>query len=415
MRSGMKKGFHIPKAFFFTYLFLTLISTTGYAQKDPIKIGFVGDFSNVSKTYTHNAFKASQMAVDEINGAGGLLGRSVMLLRRNGGNDPQKHYEHVTALAKEDNVVAIFGGASSPCLLKASAACKEQRIPYLVSMGNSQSIVVENGHPFVFLFEPNSWMESQGFSIFATLMPWHRYAWVGPDYSWGREVLRYFKEHFREIGAPIEWTTEAWHRLGDTDFEEIIPQILEGKPDALVIALWGEDIRNFTMQAKPHGLFDKMAVFGWFSLIPGEMGNLLPEGIWDLSRGPFNYLAKKYPQTRRFVDGYFKQFGAYPYGFTICCYDSMTAWRQAVKNARSADPIAVAKALKGLEFVGLRGNSFIRAIDGQMNCPAYFGRLVYLPEYPSAVMESVVEVPAEKTWLPEEEVISRRAAARSRP
>ena len=86
-----------------------------------------------------------------------------------------------------------------------------------------------------------------------------------------------------------------------------------------------------------------------------------------------------------------------------------------MKKARSADPIAVAKALEGLEFVGLRGHSFIRAIDGQMNCPAYFGRLVYLPEYPSAVMESVVEVPAEKTWLPEEEVISRRAAARSRP
>ena len=300
-------------------------------------------------------------------------------------------------------------------MLKASIASKALKIPYLVSIGNSQSIVVENGHPYVFLFQPNLWMETKAFSIFVSLMPWKRYAWVGPDYSWGHGVLRNFKQHFEEIGTPIKWTTEAWHKVGTTDYEAVIQEILDGNPDALVIGSWGEDVRHFTIQAKSHGLFDKMAVFGWFTYnMTGDMGRMVPEGMWNLARGgPFNHLADKVPQAKSFVDKFVEQFDEYPNGYTISCYDSLTAWHQAVNNTKSADPIAVAKTLKGMTFVGLHGISFIRAVDGQMNCPIYFGRLTFVSKYSFAVWESVIEVPAKNTWLSGEEVLSRRTKPRS--
>ena len=345
-----------------------------HAQENIITIGFVGDFSDVSKAYTENMFLAFQMGVDEINDAGGIRGATVRVIRKDGGNDPQKHRELVKLLTEQERVAAVFGGASSPCVLVASAECRKQQVPYLVSIGNSQSIVVEHGHPYVFLCQPNSRMESKGFSIFLTLMPWRRYAWVGPDYSWGHEVLRHFKQHFEEIGAPIEWTTEAWHPLGTTDYEEIIAQVKRGVPEALVIGSWGADARRFVLQADRAGLLEHTAVFAWFTYeVKGEMGRWLPKGAWILSRGPFNYLAEKYPQTRRFVDNFAAQYDTYPNGFTVCCYDSLLAWRQAVEKAGSAEPAAVAQALRGLEFEGLHGPSRIRAEDGQLNCSAYFG------------------------------------------
>lgn len=387
---------------------LVLMTLNGHAQEKPIKIGFVGDFVDVSQAYTRDSFNAARLAVMQINDSGGLLGRPVELIKRDGGNTPQEHYDLTAALIKNEGVVAVFGGASSPCVLKASQACLEQKVPYLISIGNSQSIVVENGHPFVFLFEPNSWMESRGFSIFATLMPWKRYGWLGPNYSWGRDVMKYFKQHFAEIGAPIEWSVEAWHPVGAGDFEDSIRKIMDTKPDALILASYGEDLRHFIQQASPRGLFDRMVVFGWFSLLPGDTTHFLPNGIWTLSRGPFRYLAQKYPQTRRFVDNYHKQFNGFPQGFTICTYDSFIAWQQAVLQTGSAEPAAVAESLKGLNFNGLRGPSYIRAIDGQMDCPTYFGRVTYLPEYPVAVLDSVIEVPAEKTWLSETDVLFRR-------
>ncbi|MFC1884561.1 ABC transporter substrate-binding protein [Thermodesulfobacteriota bacterium] len=409
----MKRDLKIRKVFLICLL-LTLTTSEVYAREKAVRIGFLGDFSDVSKSYTRNMYKAAQMAVNTFNASGGLFGKPIRMIKIDAGNDPQSHYEHATTLATTNKVVAIFGGASTPCVLKASEACKEQQIPYLVSIGNSPSIVVENGHPYVFLFQPNSWMETKGFSIFVTLMPWQRYAWVGPDYSWGRSVLRDFKYHFEKIGAPIEWTAEAWHPLGTTDYKAIIRQIQDGNPDALVIGSWGEDVRNFIIQAKSQGLFDKVAIFGWFTYnMTGDMGRIVPAGMWNLARGgPFNHLADKFPQSKNFVKRFAKKFNVYPNGYTICCYDSMIAWRQAVIKAKTANPITVSKALKGLEFVGLRGKSFIRAVDGQMNCPTYFGKLVFTPEYPFAVWKSVVEIPAEKTWLPEKEVLSRRAKPR---
>ena len=404
----MKANSITLKVLLSAFISLILMITPGYARNDPIKIGFVGDFSDVAKAYSQSSYNAAKMAVAEFNAHGGLLGRPVVLIQRDAGNDPQRHFEHVTTLGRQEGVVAVFGGGSSPCILKASAAAREQRIPYLICIGNTQSVVVENGHPFVFLFEASSWMETKAFSIFATLMPWRRYAWLGPDYIWGREVFRYFKEHFEEIDAPVDWVIEAWHPLDSGEYGALIRRIMDAKPDALLVASWGEDMLHFVKQAKPYGLFDKMAAFGWFFFMSGDTERLLPEGAWTLTRAPFNYLAEKYPQTKRFVEKFSAEFGTYPIGFTICCYDSLIAWGQAVRKAGSAEPETVAKVLKGLSFVGLRGDSYIRAVDGQMNCPTFFGRLVYLPVYTTPVLDSVIEIPATKTWLPEKVVLDRR-------
>lgn len=399
------------------FQWLTVLSLVGLfsmaqaadADSGPIKIGFVGDFSSVSKSYTQNAFKVAQFAIDEFNAKGGLLGRPVKMIHRDGANDPEQHFRHVTDLIRKENIVAVFGGASSPCVLKASAACRAEKIPYLVSIGNGQSIVVEHGHPYVFMFEPNSRMESLGFSIFASLMPWKRYAWHGPDYVWARNILELFKQHFEEIGSPITWTAEIWHPLGATEYEKAVDQIIAGRPEALIVATWGEDLRHFIRQADNHDLFDKMAAFGWFSIIADESERILPEGIWKIARGPFYYLSNKYPRTKTFVEQFHRRYHTYPLDFSICCYDSLLAWRQAVQKAGSVEPTAVAKTLKGLSFTGLRGESHIRALDGQMACPTFFGRLTYLPDYPVAVIDAVIEIPAAKTWLPEKEVLLKRS------
>ena len=151
-------------------------------------------------------------------------------------------------------------------------------------------------------------------------MPWKRYTWIGPDYSWGRDVFGFFNKYFEEIGAPVEWVDEIWHPLGEKHFDNIAQRIMTGKPDALVVASWGEDLRHFIQTVKPSGLFEKIPSFGWFSMISGETERTLPEGIWKISRGPFNYLSEQFPQTRTFVDEFAKKFNTYPLGFSVCCF-----------------------------------------------------------------------------------------------
>ena len=376
------------------------------ALEDPLVIAFVGDFSDVTQDYCRRAFEAAEMAVREFNEQGGLLGRQVVMIKRDGGNDPNRHYRHISELGGRKDVLAIFGGGSSAVLLAASQAALEQGIPYLISVGNSQSVVVQHGHPFVFLFEANSYMETKAFSIFATLMPWRKYGWIGPDYVWGREVFDYYQQHFEALGTPIEWVVEAWHPLDSREFVPLIKQIIEARPEALVIASWGQDLPRIIEQSKPYDLFGKTATFSLFMAEDPQV--TVQEGMWSMTRAPFSYLAKKYLQTKQFVDRFHDQYQAYPSGFSICSYDALLAWREAVLKAASADRSAVAEALKGLTFEGLRGTSHIRAIDGQMNCPTFFGRTVYQPGLPFPTMDPVIEIPAAKTWPSEQEVLAAR-------
>jgi hypothetical protein len=60
--------------------------------------------------------------------------------------------------------------------------------------------------------------------------------------------------------------------------------------------------------------------------------------------------------------------------FAICCHDSLIAWRETVLKTESAAP----EALRAVSFTGLRGESFIRALEGEMDCSTFFDRLTYL-------------------------------------
>ena len=383
----------------------------GQAEEDRIFIAFVGDFSGVISEYCQKAYEAALLAVLETNDQGGLLGRPVEIIKLDGGNDPQRHYRIISELGARKEVAAVFAGGTSSVLLEGSRASLEQRIPYLITVGNSQSLVVDHGHPYVFLFQPTTYMETKAFSIFATLMPWRKYGWIGPDYIWGREVFRYYQQHFAALGSPIKWKVQVWHPLDTHDFKPMIQEILEAEPEALIIASWGNDLQRFIDQARPYGLFERMAVFG--PMMPETPQVDLPDGIWSLSRAPANYLVDKYPQTKAFAERFFERYLTNPTGFTICSYDAMLAWRGAVLKANSFDREAVAEALKGLTFQGLRGESHIRSIDGQMDCPVYIGRSYYRLEPRIRTLDSVIEIPATKTWPSEQEVLEARKKAAS--
>ena len=406
----MKKTVRSVIAFLVLSSVYVAYNTPLAALPESIKIGLVVDFSGVSRPYTTKVLAAATLTIQSWNAQGGINGKTVELLSRDGGTDPERHALHVKDLVRNRKAVVILGGASSPAVQSASDACCEVKTPYLVSIGNAQSIFAENGHPFLFHFQPTLSMETKAFSIFATMMPWRRYAWVGPDYSWGRSILSDFKTQFRSIGASLQWTSEGWHPLGTADFTPIINNILADKPDALLIASWGEDAIRFINQAKKKNLFSGVAVFGWFTYdTTSELGTTVPSGMWCLARGgPFNYLAETYPTAKSFTKEFYEQNAVFPNGYAIACHDSLLAWRQAVAKAGTSEPQAVAHALKGLRFTGLRGKRYIRSADGQINCPTYFGKLLYSLEYPFAVWESVMEIPASKTWLREEEILRLR-------
>jgi len=388
---------------------VTLYSGLALAE-ETAKIAFVGAFTGPAFKMTKDAEQAAVLAVEEINAAGGLLGSKVEMIQRDGGNRPELHARLAREVIEQEKIKALFGGGASSCTLAASAVAKELKVPYLVSVGNSAAIVWNSGHRYVFLFESNSIMEANAWIEWAATQPWRTYSWIGPDYEWSRTILNNFKEKVAAKGIKLTFEKELWHKLGETTFTSYIPVLKASKPEVLFIGSWGGDMNAFILQASNAGLFKRMKAFGMIAEDSAiALGDKMPEGLYGFSRGPFNYYAGKYPAAKEFVDKYYKKFNMYPGGFSFCAYDSIIAWAAAVKKAGSFDAEKTVDALQGLKFSGPRGDQYIRAVDGQLNCPACIGLRSYKKEYGFAVLDPVTVVPAETIWLSEAEVKAIRA------
>lgn len=383
---------------------LTLCSGLALAG-ETVKIGFVGAFTGPAFKMTKDAEQAAVLAIEEINAAGGLLGSKIEMDSRDGGNRPELHARLAREMIEQEKVKALFGGGASSCVLGASAVAKELKVPYLVSVGNSSAIVWDKGHRYVFLFESNSSMEANAWVAWAAKQPWRVYSWIGPDYEWSRTTLKTFKEKLADRGINLEFKKELWHKLGETTFTSYIPILKASRPEVLFIGTWGASLNAFILQAGNAGLFEKMKAFGMIDEATSiALEKKLPQGLHGFSRGAFNYYSAKSAAGKEFTDKYYNKFKMYPGGFSFCAYDSVIAWAEAVKKAGSFDAEKAVDALKGLKFSGPRGDQYIRAIDGQLNCETTMGPLVYNEKYGFAVLDPAAAIPAEDVWLSEDEV-----------
>lgn len=400
----MRKNRLFVIAIVFIFGLLTLCSSLALAG-ETAKIGFVGAFTGPAFKMTKDAEQAAVLAVKEINSAGGLLGSKIEMDSRDGGNRPELHARLAREMIEQEKVKALFGGGASSCVLGASAVAKELKVPYLVSVGNSSSIVWKKGHHYVCLFESNSSMEANAWVAWAGKQPWRTYSWIGPDYEWSRMTLKAFKEKLAARGIKLKFKKELWHKLGETTFTSYIPVLKASRPEVLFIGTWGSSLNAFILQAGQAALFDKMKAFGMIAEDTCiALGKKLPQGLHGFSRGAFNYYSAKEAAGKEFTDKYYKKFKMYPGGFSFCAYDSVIAWAAAVKKAGSFDFTKVADTLRGLKFSGPRGDQYIRAVDGQLNCATTIGPLIYNEKYGFAVLDPATAIAAEDVWLSVDEV-----------
>jgi branched-chain amino acid transport system substrate-binding protein len=129
----------------------------------------------------------------------------------------------------------------------------------------------------------------------------------------------------------------------------------------------------------------------------------MPEGLLGYARCPF--YAVDTPEMKAFNKKYYEKYKEWPADWALMAYDGLIALTDAIKKANSIDSEQVVKQIGGLKFKSLRGERFIRAEDHMANVGIYVGTTTKDPNYKDfLIMKDVVEVPAEKVWLPVDEV-----------
>ncbi len=319
---------------------------------DEILVGEFGSLTGGTATFGQSTHNGITLAFDEINAAGGVLGKKLKVLVEDDQSKPEEAATAVTKLISQNRVVAVLGEVASSRTLAAAPIAQANRIP-LISPASTNPRVTEVGD-YIFrvcFIDPFQGAVMAKFA--ANSLKLKRVAIlydVRNDYSVG--LRNFFGETFKGLGGQI--VGEQSYSEGDSDFRAQLTQLRSLKPEAIYVPGYYTEAGTIARQARELGLtVPLMGGDGWDSPKLTEIGGQAIEGA---------YLSNHYsvddpsPAIQKFVADYKARFGAAPDSLAALGYDAAKVLADAFKRAGTTDGPKVRDAIAATQnFAGVTG------------------------------------------------------------
>ncbi len=357
-------------------VFLSLLVAAGHAlsQGQPIKIGELNSYK-VFPAFLEPYKKGMELALEEINNGGGVLGRKLELVVRDDGGTPGDAVRVAEELIARERVNVLMGTFASNVGLAVGNLANQRRILFVASEPLTDKIVWENGNRYTFRLRPSTYMQTAMLVPEAAKLKKKRWAIVYPNYEYGQSATASFKKLLSEAQPGVEFVAEQAPALGKIDAGAVVQALAEAKPEAIFSSLFAADLQKFVREGNTRGLFKNTVVF---SLLAGEPEYLdplkdeTPEGWW-VTGYPWSEIDT--PEHQAFRDAYQKRWKEYPRQGSVVGYSAVHTVANAIRKAKSAETEKLVEALKGMEMQTPFGRIVWRAIDHQSTMGAYVGQL----------------------------------------
>lgn len=409
----MKKMKNLIRAVFSFLLFFGVSGNLSFAE-EPYSLGVALSISGTGSLYCGDGLDAIRLAVEEINGAGGFLGKHMIELHvKDTRAKPDAARAAVNELISAGKVKTVLGTYSSSCAMAIKPICMKYKVLHIAAISNSEDITKVNFSPYTYQVVPNSYMQAKaavmGIAWLAKTKKWTKYATIASDYEWGKSSQENTVEFLKKTAPEIKLIAQYWPKLGETNFKPYIQKIYKKKPDFLIGSIAGKDNKIWIRQAQKVGLFKKIPYPG--SLISVSelitQAKTLDRGMAGLCRAPF-FAHMNVPMMEQFVNKFREKHNRYPSDWAVMEYDAVHALRQGIEKAGSIDSEKVKDALKGSEVETCRGRLYFREIDNQLSCSSYVGIVTDDPAYPFPIYRDLVEIRGPHSWRPEAEILEAR-------
>jgi branched-chain amino acid transport system substrate-binding protein len=395
-------------------LFGGLTPSSTCLAAESYNLGVALGLTGTGALYSKDGVDAIKLAVDEINGHGGFLGKHpIKLIVKDDQTKPDVGVREVKDLILRDKVRCVLGSYSSAVAVAIKPVCQEYKVLHIAAISNSENITQVNFSPYTFQVVPNSYMQAKavvlGVAQLAKKKGWKEYVTIASDYEWGRSTQESTIKLLKEAAPNLKLKKEFWPPLGETQFTSYITAIMAQKPDFVIGSVASKDNVAWMQQAKAYGFFEKVPYPG--SLISvSELiieAKTLTRGLVGLSRAPF-FAHLDVPMMADFVKNFKAKYDRYPSDWAVMEYDAVYALKQGIEKAGTIDTEKVKDALKGATISTTRGKLFFRPIDNQLSCSSYMGVVADDPKYPFPIYHDLVEVKGPDSWRPEAEIIAAR-------
>ncbi|HUH94860.1 MAG TPA: ABC transporter substrate-binding protein [Casimicrobiaceae bacterium] len=355
-------------------LVLAAALEAGVATGQPIRLGELNSYKTFP-AFLEPYRKGMELAVEEINGAGGVLGRPLELIVRDDNGNPGDAVRVAEELLAREKADVLMGTFSSAVGLAVADFAKQRRAFFLAAEPLTDKIVWEDGNQYTFRLRPSTYMQTAMLVPNAVRLNKRRWAIVYPNYEYGTAATAAFKQlmiarqpggiEFVEISAP----------LGKIDAGPVVQALIDAKPDAIFSSLFAGDLAKFVREGELRGLFRDRPVFNLLAGEPEYLDPLKDEAPagWYVTGYPWYAIAT--PEHRRFLAAYRAKFNDYPREGSVVGYSAIKSVAAAIAKARSTDVEKLVAAMKGLAVETPFGRITYRAIDHQSTMGAFVGRI----------------------------------------
>lgn len=354
---------------------VTLLGAPAAAQ-DTIKIGVLAPLSGGGAYIGEGTLAGVDVAVKELNEAGGVMGRTLEVLSR----DTQLKPDVASAVAKElitkEGVGFFVGPISSGTFGAVSELAKQEKVIVTAPVATSEAITSTNLHPYVFQYPSTTDVAGERFAEVLKNIGAAKVCFVGYDYSYTHDITKSIRENIGEI----EVTGEFLLPVNATDYSTMVTQLLANECDTIWGGMFGGGFIAFVKQAQPFGILDnKKLVWGSFLGDPATASAMkgdFPENLWSSSLDLWYYDGGDAHSAYQAAMTEHRGGKEDTSVFSLPAYTLTKMIAAGIEKAQSTDPTEVAKALEGLTLDTPVGPITIDAETHRMNAPEFFGKIV---------------------------------------
>ncbi len=393
---------------------LVLAGATALAQDKPaeLKIGITTFTSGAASVFGVPAKAAAEMLIEEMNAAGGIGGVKVSATFIDEGVGGDKMLSEYRRLVQEQGVKVMLSAISSGNCNIVAPVAEDLKVLNVMWDCGTEKVLEAKRYKYVVRTQANATTEMVAAVLYLlkTKPNFNSIAVLNQDYAWGRDSWEIFLNTLKVFKPDVKVVAELFPKLGASDFSTEISRLQALRPDVVLNTSWGGDLDTFVRQAGQRGLFTQGALYVMPLLESSleRLGAAVPEGIIAGARGDHYWAhpeTRDDPKHKDFVAKFRTKTGAYPiyptYHMAQALVGLKTGYEAAIKagGGKWPAPEQVAEAMRKSTFKAF-GHEITMREDGQGLETQLLGITKRVPQYPFAVIDKMMLVPADLVTTP---------------
>jgi len=339
-----------------------------------IKIGELNSYK-AQPAFLDPYKKGCELAVDEINGKGGVLGKKLEVISRDDGGTPGDAVRVANELVTREGVNILAGTFLSNIGLAVTEFAGKEKVFFLAAEPLTDKITWQDGNRYTFRLRPSTYMQVAMLMPDAVAAKKKRWAIVYPNFEYGQSASSWFKTMLKKAQPDVDYVTEQASALGKLDAGSVVQAIDDAKPDAIFNVLFGADLAKFVREGTTRGSFKDRTVVSLLSGEPEYLDPLKDEAPvgWIVTGYPWDEITT--PAHKAFLDAYRKRWNDYPRLGSVVGYATMQSLAAGIAKAGATDTEKLIAAFRGLKLESPLGSFEYRAVDQQSTMGAYVGEI----------------------------------------